>query len=136
MTPLLSEEASGEDERNGNVSDTPVDNRISHRIVSSITPKNWLLPEDDRQLRLPVHVCITAQIWLIVTGLAIAAPNLGDILDLVGCASGTLIAFVIPGLLSFYIEGYNHLAMVILTVGGVVGTVGTYFSIKQLVSDL
>jgi len=134
--PLLSEEPSSDDENDNNVSDTSVETSISHQVLSTATTKNWLLPDDNRQLCLLGHICITFQIWLIVTGLAIAAPSLGDILDLVGCASGTLIAFVIPGLLSFYIEGYSHLAMVILTVGGAVGTVGTYYSIKQLVADI
>jgi amino acid permease len=134
--PLLSEESSSGGENDNYVSYTSVETSTSHQILSTDTTKNWLLPDDDRQLCLMGHICITVQIWLIVTGLAIAAPSLGDILDLVGCASGTLIAFVIPGLLSFYIEGYSHLAMVILTVGGVVGTVGTYFSIKQLVADI
>ena len=127
QSPLLSDEPSDDNENENNVSDS-----ARHQILS----KNWLLPDDKRQLCLLGHICITTLIWLIVTGLAIAAPSLGDILDLVGCASGTLIAFVIPGLLSFYIEGYNLLAMVILTVGGAVGTVGTYYSIKQLVADL
>mmetsp|Transcript_19570 Transcript_19570/g.48735 ORF Transcript_19570/g.48735 Transcript_19570/m.48735 type:complete len:544 (+) Transcript_19570:68-1699(+) len=130
--PLLSEERNSDGENDINATDTPVD-----LSSSSVTPKtSWLLPDDNRQLRLFGHVLITSLIWLVVTGLAIAAPNLGDVLDLVGCASGTLIAFVIPGLLSFYVEGYSNLAMLILTVGGAVGTVGTYYSIKQLVADL
>jgi amino acid permease len=120
---------------NINDNDVDVDDNI-HTNTAATPTKNWLLPDDDRQLRLPGHAGITFTLWLIVTALAIAAPNLGDILDLTGCASGTLIAFVIPALLSFYIEGYNHLAMVIFTVGGVVGTVGTFYSIKQLIRDL
>jgi len=134
--PLLLEERSSEDQNEDNVSDTDVNTTISHQILPIATSKNWLLPDDDRQLRVLGHVCITIQIWLVATGLAIASPNLGDILDLVGCASGTLMAFVIPGLLSFYIEGYNHLAMIIFTVGGAVGLVGTYYSIRQLVADI
>jgi len=144
--PLLAEEAPDNptesiptilNDNSHTISDTlSVDTIFPRRIISAATPKNWLLPDDDRQLRLPGHVGFTITLWLVVTGLAIAAPNLGDILDLVGCASGTLIAFVIPALLSFYTEGYNHLAMVLFTVGGVVGTVGTYYSIKQLVTDL
>jgi len=144
--PLLAEEAPNDTTEstttmlNDNIhtiSDTlSVDTYFPRRIISAASPKNWLLPDEDRQLRLPGHVGFTITLWLVITGLAIAAPNLGDILDLVGCASGTLIAFVIPALLSFYIEGYNHLAMVLFTVGGVVGTVGTYYSIKQLVTDL
>lgn len=134
--PLLSGEPNIDDDDDNNVPDTPVDTSLSSRALSTMTPKQWLLPDDDRQLRLLGHVFITFQIWIIVTGLAIAAPSLGDILDLVGCASGTLIAFVIPGLLSISIEGYNHVAMLILMIGGAVGTVGTYYSIKQLVDDL
>ena len=60
----------------------------------------------------------------------------GDVLDLVGCASGTMIAFILPSLLSFRIEGYSHMAMLIFLVGGAVGTVGTFFSLKQLWSDI
>jgi amino acid permease len=71
-----------------------------------------------------------------VTLLAIAAPSLGDVLNLVGCATGTVIAFLLPALLSLKIEGYSHMAMVILCVGGIVGTVGTWFSLKKLVLDL
>jgi hypothetical protein len=55
---------------------------------------------------------------------------------LVGCASGTLIAFIIPALLSFRLEGYTNLAMLIFVVGGTVGTFGTYYSVKQLAADL
>mmetsp|Transcript_23148 Transcript_23148/g.54739 ORF Transcript_23148/g.54739 Transcript_23148/m.54739 type:complete len:554 (+) Transcript_23148:145-1806(+) len=134
--PLLPEQPINDDEDRNYVSDTPDDYNTLRLISSPATPKNWFLPNDDRQLRMLGHVFLTSQLWAIVTGLAVAAPNLGDILDLVGCASGTLIAFIIPGLLSFSIEGYNHLAAVTLLVGGAVGTVGTYYSIKQLVADL
>jgi amino acid permease len=103
---------------------------------TTTTPKNWLLPNDNKQLRLVGHVAVTIKLWIVATGLAIAAPSLGDILDLVGCASGTLIAFVFPAVLSLRMEGYTHQAMFILAVGGAVGTVGTYFSVKQIVRDL
>lgn len=131
--PLLSGQPTIDDGNDDILSESFADTSESHQTVA---PNRCLLPGDDRQMYLPWHVSITFQIWLIVTGLAIAAPSLGDILDLVGCASGTLIAFVIPGLLSLYIEGYNNLAMSILIVGGVIGTVGTFYSIKQLVADL
>eukprot|EP00536_Pseudo-nitzschia_multiseries_P008589 jgi/Psemu1/257376/estExt_Genewise1Plus.C_2200017 len=126
--PPLEGDASERDNTNTNTNTTPTTN--------TNTNTKWLLPDDDRQLRWSGHVVLTTQIWLVVTGLAIAAPSLGDILDLVGCASGTMIAFVIPGLLSFFIEGYTHLGMLIFAVGGLVGTVGTYYSIKQLIDDL
>ena len=105
-------------------------------IMDVVSPKNWLLPEDDRQLRLAVHVPFTFSLWFLCTSLAIAAPSLGDILNLVGCFSGTLIAFILPAILSFRLEGYTHLALLILTVGGSVGVVGTFFSIKKLFEDL
>lgn len=47
-----------------------------------------------------------------------------------------MIAFILPSLLSFRIEGYSHMAMLIFLVGGAVGTVGTFFSLKQLWSDI
>jgi hypothetical protein len=55
---------------------------LSRMILRSATPKNWLLPNDDRQLQLAGHVGLTFKLWLIATGFAIAAPSLGDILDL------------------------------------------------------
>jgi amino acid permease len=109
---------------------------LTNRLLENATPRNWLLPDDNRQLQLVGHVFVTIKLWAVATGLAVAAPNLGDILDLVGCASGTLIAFVIPAVLSLRIEGYSHLAMLILAVGSAVGTVGTYYGIKQIVHDL
>jgi len=105
-------------------------------VKNAATPRNWLLPEDNRQLRLLGHVLLTASLWFFCTGLAIAAPNLGDVLDLVGCFSGTIIAFILPGLLAMRLEGYSHLALLILIVGGSVGTIGTYFSVQKLYIDL
>jgi amino acid permease len=108
----------------------------SRRLRTMLTPKNWLLADDDRQLRVGGHAILTTCLWFFCTGLAIAAPSLGDVLDLVGCFSGTIIAFIVPALLSFKLEGYSHLALLILAVGGSVGTVGTYFSIRKLFVDL
>lgn len=99
-------------------------------------PANWLLDDDDRQLRVWGHVFFTCVLWFFCTSLAIAAPSLGDVLDLVGCFSGTIIAFIVPALLSFKLEGYSHLALLILAVGGSVGVVGTYFSLRKLFIDL
>ena len=135
--PLLEPSNDRNNGTSAGISDTSsVATDLSRRILETATPKNWLLPDDDRQLQLPGHIGITFKIWLIATGFAIAAPSLGDILDLVGCASGTLIAFIIPALLSFRLEGYTNLAMLIFTVGGVVGVFGTYYSVKQLIVDL
>jgi len=94
-----------------------------------------LLPGEERQLKLSYHVGVTCKLWFVVTGFAIASPNLGDVLDLVGCASGTLIAFILPGCFALKLQGYSHLAAVILVVGGLVGTVGTICSLRQFFDD-
>lgn len=94
-----------------------------------------LLPGPGHQLRLPYHVGLTVAMWVVVVALAISAPSLGDVLDLVGCATGTLIAFVLPGLFSLQLEGYTAKAALLLGVGGVVGTIGTFFSLKTLFLD-
>jgi len=94
-----------------------------------------LLPGEERQLKLSYHVGVTCKLWFVVTAFAIASPNLGDVLDLVGCASGTLIAFVFPGCFAIRLQGYSHTAALLLVVGGVVGTVGTICGLKKFVKD-
>lgn len=116
--------------------DTSIVSEISRVVQLATTPKHWLMPHDNRQLVLVGHVIVTVKLWIVITCLAIAAPSLGDVLDLVGCATGTIIAFILPALLSFSIEGYSHLALLILLVGGAIGTVGTFFSLKKLFLDL
>lgn len=96
---------------------------------------SFLLPGEERQLILPLHVLVTVKLWIVITGLAIVAPSLGDVLDLVGCATGTLIAFILPSVLSLKLQGYSHLAAIILIIGGVVGIVGTAYSLKKLGAD-
>jgi sodium-coupled neutral amino acid transporter 11 len=49
----------------------------------------WLLPGDERQLIRPLHVVLTTALWASTVCLALAAPSLGDVLNLVGCAAGT-----------------------------------------------
>jgi amino acid permease len=95
-----------------------------------------LLQGEERQLKLPYHVVLTCKLWVVVTALAISAPNLGDILNLVGCATGTLIAFVFPACLAFRLQGYSDTAMILLIVGTTVGLIGTFTSLKQLVTDM
>lgn len=101
------------------------------RAVHSI-----LLHGYDRQLKLPYHIIATVKLWFVVTGLAVTAPSLGDVLDLVGCASGAVIAFVFPGLVSLRLEGYSHTAALILLIGCVVGFVGTFFSLKKMIEGI
>merc|ERR1712150_74619 len=93
------------------------------------------MPGEDKQLTRPFHIILTVLLWGVTTVLAIVAPSLGDVLNLVGCATGTLIAFILPAMFSFRLEGYSHIAALILTVGGVIGGFGTVLSFNQLVSD-
>jgi len=51
----------------------------------------WLLPEDVTQLIRPLHILVTAALWYSSTELAIRAPSLGDVLNLIGCVAGTMI---------------------------------------------
>lgn len=95
-----------------------------------------LLPDNDRQLKWPYHVAMTCKLWFVVTGFAVAAPNLGDVLNLVGCASGTVIAFILPASLSFRLKGLSATSLLILVVGGLVGVIGTYFSVRRLYIDI
>ncbi|CAJ1969306.1 unnamed protein product [Cylindrotheca closterium] len=123
------------DDQNGAPATSSEPSILNH-LKSIATPRNWLLPEDSRQLRLVGHVFLTTSLWFVCTGLAIAAPNLGDVLDLVGCFSGTIIAFILPGLLAMRLEGYSCLALLLLIVGASVGVIGTYFSVQKLYVDL
>lgn len=95
-----------------------------------------MIPGEEKQLSTPFHIALTVLFWGISTFLAIVSPNLGDILDLVGAASGTSMAFILPSLLSFKLQGYSHLSMFILLVGGAVGAVGTVCSMKKLIGDM
>lgn len=88
-------------------------------------------PDDQYQLLLPYHCLLTLKLWFVATGLAVSAPDLGKVLDLIGCACGTMIAFILPAALAFRLEGYSHTALLIAVVGGVVGVIGTYGSIRE-----
>jgi amino acid permease len=104
--------------------------RHTPRVISQ-QRRPWLKPGEERQLLSSYHIALTTILWSATTVLAIKSPNLGDVLDLVGCATGTFIAFILPALFSFRLVGYTHLAAAILVIGGIVGSVGTYFSIVQ-----
>lgn len=95
-----------------------------------------LLPGEGNQLRLPYHIACTVGLWMLVVTLAISAPSLGDVLDLVGCATGAMIAFVMPGLFSLQIKGYTTQGALLLGIGGIVGVIGTFFSLRRLLFDM
>lgn len=103
--------------------------------ISTGSTYPFLLPGNSRQLVLSYHVLLTLIIWSMVTTLAILTPSLGDVLDLVGSATGTAIAFVLPALFSFKIIGFTFEGLFLLVIGGAVGCVGTVFSLKKLVTD-
>lgn len=112
----------------------PIDTELP-TDATEIVQRSWMKPGEERQLTCPYHILLTVLLWGVTTALAIVAPSLGDVLDLVGCATGTVIAFVLPALFSFRLRGYTHLSAFILLVGGSVGLVGTYFSTSKLISD-
>ncbi|KAL7538611.1 hypothetical protein ACHAXR_008683 [Thalassiosira sp. AJA248-18] len=112
----------------------------SETTISSVlipTP-SWILPNhgDGRQLSLLWHTALTFTLWLSVTAAGCWSPSLGDVLDLVGAFTGTLLAFVLPALFSFKLKGYSHLSMAILGIGGVVGLLGTIFSFVKFTRDM
>lgn len=92
----------------------------------------WLLGGQWDQLTLPLHVALTFLLWGSTTMLAILAPSLLDVINLVGSATGTLIAFVLPALFSYRMRGYTHLAVALVLVGGSIGILGTYLSLVKL----
>lgn len=107
---------------------------LSSVTISDEVSNQWWLMEP-KQLILPLHVLVTIVVWSSSTVLALLAPSLGDVLNLVGCASGTMIAFILPAMFSFRLNGYSHLAGLIIVVGGAVGIVGTFLSLQTLLVD-
>mmetsp|Transcript_12468 Transcript_12468/g.35695 ORF Transcript_12468/g.35695 Transcript_12468/m.35695 type:complete len:524 (-) Transcript_12468:134-1705(-) len=132
-TSFFDPTATAIDDTNGGSGDHHSNGLQRHmpRVISR-QKRPWLKPGEERQLISSYHVALTTILWSATTVLAIKSPNLGDVLDLVGCATGTFIAFILPALFSFRLVGYTHLAAAIFVIGGIVGSVGTYFSIGQL----
>jgi sodium-coupled neutral amino acid transporter 11 len=95
----------------------------------------WLVDGEENQLIYSFHVILTILLWGLTTFLAIVAPSLSDVLDLVGCATGTVIAFILPGLFYIKLKGYSLLAWSFVLIGCATGLVGTYFSFRKLVLD-
>lgn len=117
------------------ITSIPVAKEETEIVTTSGRNAWWLLPEDNKQLIRSLHIMLTVALWWISTELAIRAPSLGDVLNFIGCVAGTVIAYVLPGLFEFKVNGYSHLAMLLLIVGTSVGLVGTYCSLRKLVSD-
>ena len=94
----------------------------------------WLLQE--KQLVASLHYGLTFLIWFVATVLAILAPSLNDILNLGGCASGSLIAYVLPGLFHVKLKGWCRDAVIMLAFGSFVGSVGTFFAAKTMIQHI
>lgn len=107
---------------------------LSTRAIQAAN--SMLIPGRERQLKMPYHVVLTCKMWFAATSLAVASPSLGDILSLIGCATGTLIAFILPGLFALKLQGFRALPVFILVVGGLVGIVGTSCSVRKLFIDI
>lgn len=81
------------------------------------------------------HVVMTVTLWAITVILALIAPSVNDVMDLVGCVAGTMISFILPGLFAVRLEGRcSYTAAFLLVVGGMVGSIGTYYSLLNLIS--
>jgi len=94
----------------------------------------WLVPGDASQLVQPFHAILTVVLWAMSLFLALSVRSLGDVLNISGSISGTLIAFVLPGLFCFKLRGYSHAALLLLGFGGVVGSIGTCNGVAQAIS--
>lgn len=110
----------------------------SEETVSPVripTPR-WLRKDGNgRQLSFRWHVSITFSLWILSTIFAIKAPSLGDVLNLVGAFTGTLLAFILPALFSFTLKGYSKISVAILSIGGLVGVCGTLSALVKFLAD-
>lgn len=70
---------------------TPKESGTASTSDAAATKAWWLLLQDESQLIWPLHVVVTTALWFVTTELAIRAPSLGDVLNLVGCIAGTMI---------------------------------------------
>jgi amino acid permease len=80
----------------------------------------------------PLHIAFTIVLWTASVVLALYAPSLGAVLNVVGCISGSLIAFLLPGLFWIRLVGWSPLAVILCVAGAVVGCLGTYYSLMEL----
>ncbi|KAL7566861.1 hypothetical protein ACA910_021355 [Epithemia clementina (nom. ined.)] len=78
------------------------------------------------------HVVVTVTLWAASMILAMNGASLGQVLNLIGCASGTLISFILPAIFSFRLQGVTFWGTIFMFAGCFVGIVGTWFSIKDL----
>ena len=95
------------------------------------------IPSNDAEslessLSWPQHFVLTFVLVALSLILAISAGSLGQVLNLIGCVSATLVSFILPAIFSFQIQGVTYLGILFLVVGSFVGIVGTWFSVRDL----
>mmetsp|Transcript_22830 Transcript_22830/g.47638 ORF Transcript_22830/g.47638 Transcript_22830/m.47638 type:complete len:167 (+) Transcript_22830:89-589(+) len=79
------------------------------------------------------HFVLTVLLLAFSLILALVANSLGDILNLNGCISGSLIGFILPAIFSYQLEGrVTILGATLFGTGAFVGVVGTYFTVKTM----
>jgi hypothetical protein len=100
-------------------------------ISAFIVPHpRWLISHGDgKQLTVLWHAAVTFMLWFVATSAAINGLSMIDVLHHVGAFTGAMIAFVLPALFSFKLNGYSHLSTMTLGIGCVVGIIGAINSI-------
>ena len=78
------------------------------------------------------HVSLTIVLFVVSIALALSGASLGQVLNLIGCVSGTMISFVLPALFSYSLQGWTWRGVLLGTVGTLVGIVGTGYSLADL----
>ena len=77
----------------------------------------------------PLHVLLTVVLWAPSLILAVTAPSLVIVLNLVGCLSGATMAFLLPGLFRARLQGWTPVSVILCVVGCFVACVGTFYSL-------
>jgi len=92
---------------------------------------------ENRQLKPFYHVSLTIAIWAAAVGLALEAPSLGSVLDLVGCISGSFIAFILPSMFEVKLRGrWVGKNVFMFAVGVSITVLGSVFSFMKIVDEV
>lgn len=84
------------------------------------------------QINSLYHMPLTAFLWTATLMLALVASSLSDVVNVLGCTTGTPIAFLQPPLLAWRLQDYSLKSTTLFTVCFSVGCIGTYFSLHTL----
>lgn len=95
---------------------------------TNVPHPSWILSnEDGKQLTVLWHAVATFTLWFVATIIAINASSLIDVLQ---AFTGTMLAFVLPALLSLKLKGFSLLSLVTFGIGGAVGMLGALARIR------